>query len=354
MKWMIAMVLMIALSGEATERVVGYYPSWIRYTTPANKIRYQDLTTIAHSFIWPKADGTLDMYSDLLYPELITRAHAAGAKVIISIGGWGQCDGFPPMAASAAKRKSFIDHVIAFMQEHGYDGIDLDWEYPSGTAQRNNFTLLAQEFRTAFDAADPSWTISFVVQSDPVSENSFNYAALRSFIDWIGCMTYDMHGPWTNHAGQNSPLFAPANEPEGSIDTAVSYLLGLGIPGEKVLIGIPFYGRQFAANRLYGPATGGESITYAKLMASIQPDWTRYWDELSKVPYFQDAARTLLITYDDTVSVRHKCDYVLANHLGGVVIWALGQDDLGNAQPLCQTIGDHLTRNTAAVEPSYR
>ena len=349
MKWMLAMALMIALSAEAAERVVGYYPSWIRYTTPADKIRYQDLTTIAHSFIWPRADGTLDMYSDLLYPDLITRAHTAGVKVIVSIGGWGQCDGYP-MAASAATRKTFIDNVIAFMRKHGYDGIDLDWEYPGGTTQRNNFTLLVQEFRAAFDAVQPDWTISFVVPSGHYSDNIFNYAALRGVINWIGCMTYDMHGAWTSHAGHNSPLYAPANEPEGSIDTAVSYLLGLGIPKEKLLIGVPFYGRQFAASRLYGPATGGEEITYAKLMAAVKPDWTRQWDDLSKVPYFQDGARTLFITFDDTASVRHKCDYVRAKRLGGLILWALGQDNLGKTQPLCQAVGDHLTRNTAAVE----
>ncbi len=349
MKWMIAMALMIAFSGEAAEQVVGYYPSWIRYNTPATKIRYQDLTTIAHAFIWPKADGSLDMYSDLLYPEMNTRAHAAGVKVIVSIGGWGQCDGYPPMAASAATRKTFIDNVIAFMQKHGYDGIDLDWEYPSGTAQRENFTLLAQEFRAAFDAVNPAWTISFVVPSGSYSGNNFDYTALRGLISWIGCMTYDIHGAWTAHAGHNSPLHAPANEPEGSIDTAVGYLLGMGIPREKLLIGVPFYGRQFAASRLYGPASGGEEITYAKLMTAVKPDWTRQWDDLAKVPYYQDGARTLFITYDDTASVRYKCDYVRDNKLGGLIIWALGQDNLGNTQPLCQTVGDHLTRNTAVV-----
>jgi chitinase len=347
---MIAIILMIVISGEAAERVVGYYPSWIRYTTPADKIRYQDLTTIAHSFIWPKADGTIDLYSDLLYPALITRAHAAGVKVIVSIGGWGQCDGFAPMAATAAARKTFIDNVVAFMQKNGYDGIDLDWEYPTGTLQRDNFTRLAQEFRTAFDAVNPSWTISFVVPSGRYSENSFNFSALHSIINWIGCMTYDMHGSWTTHAGHNAPLYAPANEPEGSIDSAVRYLLDLGIARDKLLIGVPFYGRQFAANRLYGPATGGEEITYAKLMTAIKPDWVRYWDELARVPYYQDGARTLFITYDDTASVRHKCDYVRVQRLGGLIIWALGQDNLGNAQPLCQTIGDHLTSNTTVVE----
>jgi chitinase len=346
----LCMGLTMAITAQAAELVVGYYPSWTRNTTPAAKVRYQDLTTIAHSFIWPKSDGSVDMYSDLLYPDLITRAHAAKVKVIVSIGGWGQCDGFAPMAANASTRKIFIDNVVAFLQKNGYDGIDLDWEYPSGSAQRSNFSLLATEFRKAFDAVNKAWTISFVVPSGQNSESSFNYAVLRDIISWIGCMTYDMHGSWTRHAGHNSPLYAPANEPEGSIDTAIKYLLGFGIEKSKLLIGVPFYGHQFAASKLYGPATGGAEITYTKIMAAVKPDWTYQWDDVAKVPYYQDGARTTFITFDDTVSVRYKCDYVRSSKLGGLIIWALGQDDLGTKQPPSQTIGDRLTRNSTTVE----
>ncbi|HNW60398.1 MAG TPA: glycosyl hydrolase family 18 protein [bacterium] len=341
--------LALALGVQAAERVVGYYPSWIRYTTPAAKIRYQDVTTIAHSFIWPRPDGTLDMYSDLLYPELITRAHAAGVKVIVSIGGWGQCDGFAPMAASSTTRQAFVDKVTAFLQQNGYDGIDLDWEYPTGAVQRANFTLLVREFRKAFDALQPAWTISFVVPSGTYSASYFDFAGLREYVSWIGCMTYDLHGAWTSHAGHNSPLYAPANEPEGSIDSAVRYLLGLGLAREKLLIGVPFYGRQFAATGLYAPASGGEEITYAQLIAAVKPDWTRQWDDLAKVPYYQNGAHTLFITFDDTAAVRYKCAYVRSNALGGLIIWALGQDNLGTSQPLAQAIGDHLTHLTASV-----
>ena len=344
------LLLLCCATAPAAERVVGYYPSWIRYKTPAEKIRYQDVTVIAHSFIWPKADGTIDMYSDLLYPELISRAHAAGVKVIIAIGGGGQNAGFPPMAASAALRKLFIEGVIALMQKQGYDGIDLDWEYPNGGTERSNFTLLVNEFRAAFNAVNPAWTVSFVVPSGQYSGNSFNYSALRGVVDWIGCMTYDMHGEWTAHAGHNAPLYAPAAEPEGSIDVSVKFLLRFGIPKEKLLIGVPFYGRQFKASALYAAATGGGALTYADIMAAIRPNWTYHWDEVAKVPWYLDGTNTLFTTVEDTTSVRLKCEYVRANRLGGLIIWALGQDNIGTRQPLLQTVGEKLTRNTTAVE----
>lgn len=348
--WLIPGMLLLALSARGAERIVGYYPSWIRTTLPAAKIRFQDITTIAHAFIWPRSDGSLDMYSDLVYPEMISKAHTAGVKVVISIGGWGQCDGFAPMAATAATRKIFIDNVIAFMKQQGYDGIDLDWEYPTGSAQRNTFTQLVREFRQAFDAAHPAWTISFVVPSGQYSGTTFDYAAVLDAVTWIGCMTYDFHGAWTNHAGHNAPLYAPGGEAEGSIDDSVLYLKRLGIPASQLLVGVPFYGRRFSASRLYGPATGGDEITYAKLIPQIKPDWNYVWDNTAKVPYYQDAAKTIFITFDDTASVRYKCEYVRNNKLGGLIIWALGQDYLGTQQPLLQTIGDRLKRNTAAVE----
>jgi len=350
MKLWISVALLLSISTQAAELVVGYYPSWIRYTTPADKIRYQDVTTIAHAFIWPRADGSLEMYGDLLYPELMTMAHAAGVKVVVSIGGWGQCDGFAPMAANTATRKLFISNLVAFLQKNAYDGADLDWEYPNGSVERNNFTLLANEIRKAFDEVNRAWTISFVVPSGSYSESSFNFTALRDLVNWIGCMTYDLHGPWTSHAGHNSPLYAPPGEPEGSIDTAVKYLMGLGISKSKLLIGVPFYGRQFNAARLYGPSTGGGEVTYASLMTMVKPDWIYQWDDLAKAPYYQDGARTILLTFDDTVSVRYKCDYVRSNKLGGLIIWALGQDNMGTMQPLSQTIGDFMRRSTSVED----
>ncbi len=331
------------------ERIVGYYPSWNRYTTPAEKVRYQDLTHICHAFIWPKSDGTLDLYSDLLDPKLNATAKSAGVRMIVSAGGWGQSDGFATMAANNAARSAFITNIVAFMQKNDYQGLDLDWEYPENSTQRSHFTRLVRELRAAFDNIDSTWSLSFVVPSGSYSASKFEFNALIPLVDWIGCMTYDMHGEWTAHAGHNSPLFAPANEPEGSIDLSIKYLLQQGWPRDKVLVGVPFYGKLFSASQLYGASTGGTAYTY-KDIVTMTRGWTYHWDELSQVPYYQNLERTKLITFDDTVSVRKKAEYVHAQGLGGVIVWAVGQDNLGAQQPLLQALAKAMRSSPSGIE----
>lgn len=332
-------------------RVVGYYTAWQRAAFPAEKVAFKHLTHIAHAFIWPNADGSLAMYDNFIYPQLVARTHQAGKKIIVSIGGWGNCDGFSPMAANATSRARFVENVRNFCLNNGYDGADIDWEFPQSEADRTNLNRLMQELRTAFDAVSPSLLLSMAVPVSDWSGKWFDFASLKSCTDWIGGMTYDFHGSWTNHAGHNSPLFAPASDPEGSVDRGIQYLLSRGLPAEQVFLGIPFYGKEFTASQLYGPSTGCVDRRYSEIIPLIAAGWTYHWDNLSQVPYLTNANRTRLLSFDDTISVRLKCEYVRQKKLGGVIIWELSQDDMGSSQPLLETIGRVLQVDTSAGRP---
>ncbi|MDZ7399511.1 MAG: glycosyl hydrolase family 18 protein [candidate division KSB1 bacterium] len=332
-------------------KVVGYYTAWQRGIFPAEKVAFKHLTHIAHAFIWPKADGSLAMYDNFIYPQLVARTHQAGKKIIVSIGGWGNCDGFPPMAANASARARFVENVKNFCLNNGYDGADIDWEFPQSEADRINLNRLMQELRTAFDAAQPNMLLTMAVPVSDWSGKWFDFASLKNYTDWIGGMTYDFHGSWTNHAGHNSPLFAPANEPEGSVDRGIQYLLSRGLPPEKIFLGIPFYGKEFTASQLYGLSTGCVDRRYSEIIPLIAAGWTYHWDNLSQVPYLTNPNRTKVLSFDDTVSVRLKCEYVRLKKLGGVIIWELSQDDMGNSQPLLETIGSVLQVDTSAGQP---
>lgn len=331
---------------QAAPIIVGYYPSWTHDTYPAEKVVYSSLTHIAHAFIWPNSDGTLAAYDNFLYPGLITAAKKAGVKVIVSIGGWGNCAGYPLMAANTTTRRKFIDNVRTFCQTNGYQGVDLDWEYPSTPTERVLFTNLVKEMRESFDQVDKNLTISFVVPSGQSSAGQFDYAALKSAVNWIGCMTYDFHGSWSGHSGHNSPLYAPNNDPEGSSHLSMQYMLAQGILKEKLLMGLAFYGIEFNADRFYAAATGGGQIVYRDIITKTGRGWTYNWDDVAKVPYFQDGAKTKLISFDDSVSIKTKCDYVKVQNYGGVIMWALGQDDLGKKQPLLTAVGRYLNAPT--------
>jgi len=336
----------------AGELVVGYYPSWNRPVYPAEKVQFENLTHIAHAFIWPNADGSLAMDDFFLYPRLVELTHQMKKKIIVSIGGWGQSAGFSPMAASVTARANFVANVVNFCRDYGYDGVDLDWEYPVNVVDRSNLTTLVTALRTALAAVDTNYILSIVVPSGSSSDR-FDYAKLKSKLDWIGCMTYDFHGAWTDHAGHNAPLYCPTGEAEGSADLSIQYLRSMNLPTQRIFLGVPFYGRQFQASNLYSASTGTvEEVSYNEVPAKLAAGWTYHWDSTAKVPYLTDASYTHLLSYDDTTSVRLKCEYVKSEQLGGIIIWALGQDDLGNSQPLLATVGLSIF-GAAEVDSNY-
>ncbi|MBN1155390.1 T9SS type A sorting domain-containing protein [candidate division KSB1 bacterium] len=336
---------------SAGQVVVGYYPAWNRYEYPAEYIATTHLTHVCHAFAWPEIDGSISTYGTLDYPDLIKELHEDNKKILISMGGWGNSYGFSQMANDPASRRRFIQELIDHYINAGYDGIDIDWEHPSSVTERNNLNLLIYEIRQEFNSIKPSLLITMAVSAGSWSGQWYDYTFLKTYVDWFGCMTYDFHGEWSGHSGHNAPLYSPGNDQCGSVETARDYLIRTrGLPENKVLIGIPFYGKAFNANRLYAPFTGSvTSYSYTYIHGLIGNGWTRYWDDVSQVPFLLNNSMTKLITYDDTMSVRLKCEYVLENDLRGVIIWALGQDLLTFTQPLLETVGKSF-ENSMAVD----
>ncbi len=321
--------------------VAGYYPSWLKADLPAENIDIDNLTHVLHSFVRPGADGSLNYNSDFLYPRLNSFVSAAGKKIMVALGGWGGSDGFPAMAADSQSRDIFIKNITEFCIEHNYDGIDIDWEHPANAEDRENLVILVREIRKAFDESGRDLLITMAVTAGSWNGQWIDYPSLIDFIDWFGCMTYDFHGSWTTHAGHNSPLYSSNQDFCGSVNDGFKYLNSTRkVPKEKILIGIPFYGREFNASRLYGPGSGGDvTYQYNEIIPLINNGWTYCWDNISMVPYLVKTDSTKLITFDDTLSVRLKCNYALEKELAGVMIWALGFDVVGSRQLLLETIG---------------
>jgi chitinase len=177
-----------------------------------------------------------------------------------------------------------------------------------------------------------------------------DYAALARYVDWFNLMAYDFHGSWTDHAGHNAPLYAPATDNDGSGHQGVQYLHNQrGIPQEKIHLGMPFYGKECSASQLYGPATSWSDLEYSAVAPRLKSGWDYFWDGVSKVPYLLNAARTRFVTFDDSLSISFKCEYAKTNGLGGVMIWALGQDVIGSEQPLMDAVGRAMSKTTRVV-----
>ncbi len=343
--WMkrIYLILLLLLLGAnfifSQKYVVGYYPNWSSLQ-PQN-IKFENLTHVIHAFAWPTSTGGIQMYSGMPSANLINATHNAGKKVLLAFGGWGQSDGFAPMVADSASRATFINNVVQLFNQSGYDGIDLDWEYPSNSTQGANLTTFVKELRERFNQENPVWLITMAVSAGSWVGQYLQYLNLDDYVDWFGVMTYDFHGSWTSHAGHNSPLYQPSNCNDGASDGGIKYLtVTRQVSKQKVILGVPFYGREFNASGLYQSQSGGVAdLTYSASLDRINNGYEYYWDMFSKVPYLQNAAHTKVVTYENPESIETKCQYALDNQLKGVMIWALGQDVVGSSQPLLETAG---------------
>jgi len=343
------MLIIVPAYSQTNSIVVGYYRSWFRNDYPAEQINFANLTHINHAFAWPDAGGSISMDDSYLYPKLINLTHQAGKKILVALGGWGQCDGFSPMAANASTRANFIKNITDFCSIHGYDGIDIDWEFPANVTNRNNLTLLVYELRQAFNEKDSTLLITMAVPAGSYNGQWFDFSTLKTYVNWFGVMTYDFHGSWSAHAGHNSPLYAPSNDHCGSVHDGIQYInITRNVPKEKILLGIPFYGKGFNATGLYATHTGTTDYSYTDIIPLIGNGWTYYWDNVSKVPYLMNSSFTKLISFDDTISVRLKCEYANEKNLAGVMIWALGHDVIGYNQPLLTTVGQSMELSTQA------
>ena len=260
---------------------------------------------------------------------------------VVSVGGWG-ADGFSQAAATAEGRTKLVSSILALMQEHGFTGVDIDWEYPCSSAagiasspdDRQNFTLLMQELRTGLDALTardgvPRLLATALGASEKMVD-SIECASIGRIADQINLMTYDIQTP---HVASHHTALYPSEGYPYSADYAVKLFTEAGIPAEKIMVGCAFYGRVFqiekeAENPLFKPALsdGYRSKNYTALLSLI-PNAKFFFDDTAKAPYL--IADDAFITYDDPVSISHKGAYVIQNGLMGMMCWEYGGDESG-------------------------
>jgi chitinase len=332
------------LRAAACPRVsMAYYTSWSRYSYPSSGIPYDKLTHICHAFLQENSDGSITPAVDLLDANLIAQAHAHGVKVLISVGGASWSAAFPALAASAANRANFANQMEAFCRTNGYDGVDIDWEFPDDNTKASNFDALIQDLRNKFNSSPapaPSWLITSAVSGDLYYAGFLHLGTLKNSMSFFNVMTYDYHGPWTNHSGHNAGLYPSSMEwaGHGSADQrdSINYFLGQGVPAGQLNMGLPFYGYRFPTANIYGGCSCGSttSLAYSAIAPMVGAGWTYHFDSSAQSPYLTSGSET--ISYDDANSIGIKADWALNTAgLAGVFMWALDNDNLGGGnQPL--------------------
>jgi len=343
----------------------GYYPGWEQTAMPASNIDFTTLTHVIHFSVVPNANGTLNSSVNGITiansADIVSRAHAASAKVLICVGGSESETAFQA-ATSAANLTTFINSITNFMATRGYDGVDLDWEpFPSSDAQQ--YTNLVNGLRSALNGfAQPKLLAAAVGAYPPYGDSPTAeyqmFAALQSQFDQINIMTYDLsgaYGGWVTWF--NSPIydggyhFPSSGGLVPSVDVAVNNFLNSGVAPGKLGIGIAFYGYLWTG----GSGTSSVSITqprqswiktptvtayrYTDIMAGYYQSNLYHWDTSAQSAYLSitnaNPTNNTFISYDDQRTCQAKVSYVRNHGLGGVMIWELAQDhQSGQSSPL--------------------
>ena len=324
---------------------IGQTPVILAYYTE-NSSALPDVTLLTHinyahgRFKNPSTgDGGIVISGTSLMKQVIAlKSVNPKLKVMLMIGGWGiKADGFSMMARDADKRTEFCKSVKSLLDEYGLDGVDIDWEYPTYSAEgtgasaadKGNFNLVLKELR---ETLGTSKIISFASSS---SAKYVDWPIAIQYIDYVNVMTYDM-GAAPN--GHNSPLYRSAKFNHRSCDESIELHLAAGIPLNRMNLGIPFYGKAeknpSEANKVYN-----YEVNYNEMYDILHNNWykkrsldvtgknNRAWDDVAKVPFLTDNLGRNLLSYDDPESVTCKGQYVVEKKLLGAMFWEYRHDD---------------------------
>lgn len=326
-----------AARSQGGRRLVAYYPLWIQDSYAADQIGTGTVTDVVQSAIYPRADGTLDLTADGSFPtpNFVSLVHAVGAHAILSVADNEDSHAFARMAASPAARQRFVGGVLAIVQREGYDGIDLDWEFPRTAADGLNLSAVLGELRAALG---PARSLSLAVPASVSLARAYDLPGSLPAVDWVTAMAYSLGGDAPGYADGNAPLYSD-QQGANSADTAVQYYLSQGVPPSKLLLGLPFFGERFdTATALHQPLTAAEAptiVSYRDVIDLIDRGWTVHRDPVGQEPYLLGPTNVGLSSYDDPTSIGAKCRYVQAFGLGGAAVWHVSLDLLADgSQPL--------------------
>lgn len=271
-----------------------------------------------------------------------------GLKILISVGGWANCAGFSDAALTPESRELFARSGIRIIEKFGFDGIDLDWEYPGQIGggevfrpeDKENFSLMLKALRDEFDKTQASYLITIASGADEEYFRWTNLGEAQKYLDFINIMAYDFYSGLSRVSGHHSNL--KKTEFSGAIpistEIAVERHIKAGVPPEKLVIGVPFYGRFWRGvpetnHGLYQQgSTAGQYKIYTELLNNFvnRNTFTRYWDKSASAPYLYSKDSAMVISYDDPESLRLKTNYVKKNHLGGIMFWEYFGDKSGS------------------------
>ncbi|KAI6780315.1 Chitinase-like protein [Emericellopsis cladophorae] len=344
-----------------------YFTNWGIYGRnyqPAD-LPAQDITHVLYSFMNLDRSGRVfsgDIYADLQkhYPgdswtESGHNAYGAvkqlfkvkkanrNVKVMLSIGGWTWSSNFPTAAATAASRANFAKCAVTLMKDWGFDGIDVDWEYPTTSTEANNMVLLLKRVRQELNSYAARYTpghhfeLSIAAPAGPQQFNKLKLRELGQVVDNINLMAYDYSGSWDGVAGHQANIWATKGTDKATpfnTRAAVDAYVGAGVPSYKIILGMPIYGRAFT--NTHGPGSSFSGVGPGSWENGIWdykdlpfPGSQRHYNKLLGATWTYDPKSRTMISYDTPAVVRQKVRFEKRRGLGGSMFWEASADKKG-------------------------
>ncbi len=362
-----------------TKRLVGYFPAWAIHARnyhvtdiPADK-----LTHINYAFadISPSGDCVSISAEDdaINFPQLVQlKQQHPQIMTLISVGGAAHSANISKAAATADKRQHLAQSCVQFMKQHGFDGIDIDWEFPANTKDTQNYTALLAELRNQLDARgfadNRHYLLTIAAPGGPSLYANLELNRVHQYVDWINLMAYNFYESSSKVTNFDAPLYPSLDDQDRApvsirqtynVDAAVKAYFAAGVPAAKIVLGVHFVGTGWkgvknANNGLYqknsGPAEGTwepGSFDYKDLKKNYLSSYTRFWHEKAQVPWLYNPTTKIMISYEDSQSLGLKANYAIMKQLGGLMIWQLSADD--EQHSLVSTVGEILEPRRTVV-----
>jgi len=344
------------------EIIVGYVPGF-RGILDQLSIDANKLTHINYAFVdvQDSMAWLTNLETDTVNFRILNKLKEVNPdlKILISIGGWSWSGNFSDAVLTPDSRYKFAKTSVDIVADYDLDGVDIDWEYPGQIGDNNvfrpedkqNYTLMFEAIRKELDELSKNTgkyyeLTTAVGASYSYIEHTEMDKAVK-YLDYVNLMTYDFYTSGDS-AGHHSNLYPPEDyDKDASAHKTFHLFVEAGVPADKLVMGLPFYGRSWimkSADKhginmpVEGRARGG-GYTYIKDSLVDKNGFVRYWDENAKAPYLFNSETNQLITYDDEESVKLKCEYVIDNNMAGMMFWQYASD---TNEYLLDAINEHL------------
>lgn len=349
--------------------MLGYWTGR-RSGVPAAELPADLLTHVSFAFLPLLPTGEVPALSDDALRDArelsARRRDEPGLSVLVSVGGWGRGSApFSDLVADPVAIETFVATIAdTYLEGLGFDGIDLDWEYPvrggvpenpARPEDRRRFSDFAERLRELLDRRAERWGRRLLLTAatpagryqdgglyDP--RESYDFARLAGVLDWINLMAYDMGNGYCPVATPNAPLRPVGGDPtpeparsENNIEAALRLYRDAGVPADRIVLGCPLYGRVFSGVRperggLFSPYDGPVTTRDLREILSGPADagTERFCDAEAGIVWRHDPLTRTFLTYDPPETLARKGSYAREQGLRGAMVWEVGLDGPGS------------------------